>query len=67
MKLRECWLAALLVLAVGGGGPERGRGGGGRGEEPPGAGAPLLRLRAAIIRLPARAQGIGRILLMLID
>ena len=53
VKLRECWLAALLVLAVGGGGPERGRGGGGRGEEPPGAGAPLLRLRAAVIRLPA--------------
>ena len=66
MKLRECWLPALLVLAAGGGGPERGRGGGGRGEEPPGAGAPLLRLRAAVIRLPARAQGIGRILLMLI-
>ena len=66
MKLRECWLAALLVLAAGGGGPERGRGGGGRGEEPPGAGASLLRLRAAIIRLPARAQGMDRILLMLI-
>ena len=59
-------MASLLVHAEGGGGPERGRGGGGRGEEPPGAGASLLRLRAAIIRLPARAQGIDRILLMLI-
>ena len=64
VKHRECWLAALLVLAIGGGGPERGRGGGGRGEEPPGAGASLLRLRAAIIRLPARAQGMDTILML---
>ena len=64
VKHRECWLAAVLVHAVGGGGPERGRGGGGRGEEPPGAGASLLRLRAAIIRLPARAQGMDRILML---
>ena len=64
VKHRECWLAAVLVHAVGGSGPERGRGGGGRGEEPPGAGASLLRLRAAIIRLPARAQGMDRILML---